>query len=61
MDQTFLSPDQTKRRIRLEPSTGEVELPLDPPRIVTVLGTTKGREVKRYHLKITGSKKLTLL
>jgi len=50
-----------KRRIRVEPTVCEVELLLDPPRVITLYGITKERRVRRYDLKITSNQKIALL
>ncbi len=51
----------TKRRIRVESTVCEMELSLDPPRIITLFGITKERRVRRYDLKITSNQKVALL
>lgn len=58
--QPSLSIRNSKRQIRLEPEVCEIELLLDPPRVILVYGIMRNQQVKKYHLKITGSEKLSL-
>lgn len=55
------NPDKdSKQRIQLGLETCELEVLLDPPRIITIWGITSDRRVKRYDLKITLNQKLLI-
>jgi len=49
------------QRIQLNAQVSELEIDLQPPRLIIVTGLTKDKRVKRWHLKITNNQKLLLV
>ena len=54
-------PKSALQRIQLNAQVSELEIELQPPRVITVTGLTKDRRIRQWHLKITDNQKLSLL
>ncbi len=54
-------PKPSLQRIQLNAQVSELEIDLQPPRVIVVTGLTRDKRVRQWHLKITDNQKLSLL